>query len=327
MCDIRVLRRPIAWRPCDDTTPISILSHLCHVATWRIIHILHADAKNVYDPFIYEMCRKGLQLEPSVLILSVAIVQLVLKVHMRPSEHLNMELTILACVSVACKYILDGFYVVDIITNVSDAYSLDELANAERCVFGTILDVYPRDNITPFRNAILNLSTEIDHVQLSEHTIIPSSHSLNARVLIVDDDLLTVDAHTMMVEKFTRNITSCCTLSDAKEIIQEKQFEVMLIDLDLIRSVSVTPTKLKDVMQRDNAMYISECVDEVHNTFASIFMKSRPIFVVVSSYGHEFLQYAHDNFMLKADGSVGTIDVIVQKPLTMRILDVVFSVV
>lgn len=327
MCDLRVLSRPIAWKPCDGTTPISILSHLCHMATSRIIHIIDPDAKNVYNPFIYEMCRKGLQLEPSVLILSVAIVQYVLNVHMCPSEQLNMELTILACVSVACKYILDGFYVVDIITNVSDTYGIKELANAERCVFGTILNVYPRDSITPFRNAILNMSTEIDHVPLSQQTIIPSSHSSNARVLIVDDDLFTVHAHTIMVEEFTRNITSCCTLSDAKEIIQEKQFDVMLIDLELIRSASATPTNLKNVMQRDNGICFSEYVDEVHNTFASVFMKSRSIFVMVSSYAHEFIRYAHDNSILKADGSVGIIDVIVQKPLNMKILDVVFNVV
>jgi len=230
------------------------------------------------------------------------------------------------------KYTTDGFYIKDIITHLTDEFTLEELTEGESIAMG-IFDWGEMNMRTrSFRNALVNVALEHPQRFPAENGS-QRGGELELHVLIVDDCEFVRRIHSELVQaiKPGANIKQCDGVDEAIKHVRNSDdagvpVNLVLLDLNLtlpdVDESTGSPTCLQRVIESSNGMNVSQTLDQASTHVPKDF-RVKPFVALISAFSAELMLRSVDDGSMNADGSLNGCDAVVPKPCsfeTMRVL-------
>jgi hypothetical protein len=264
-----------------------------------------------------EKMRTCLELDNSSVVASVYFFQFI---HLNYPK-VDWKLAFASAFSLGTKFTTEGFFAEDVVTYVSGQFTVRQISTLEGQVVSDLKSNFSCSTLETFRNALLSVSMEnvkvrsnLDNV-LSCVPIRCNTHGQDGLpkfcAIVVDDDLLVQEAHRTLLMQLVRSdheleIVCCSTTGDAfKAFLKRDSVHLILIDYDLNENCSgLEYAGMIKQHYRKNEDVVT--LQHFEPLCALVTQKSNCIFV-------------------NQDGSCGSCNALIPKPLTQKEAAVLFE--
>ncbi len=276
-------------------------------ASAKAVYRLSAHALEV-EPVatLIEKFRVALALDNQSVVAAMIFIQFLVK----NVQDIPIRMAVVAAYNFGIKLTTEGFYTSDIIDHVTDEFSVDVLHHVDNFILGEFEFNDMERMQCSFRNALLNVSLDESSVSAppSGYANSPNgtmSHSL--RVVVVDDDALTLEFHRALLASVVSNAEVHCfdSITKANSYVDTCTSAQLTVDLVLLdwNMPSGTPgqnrfagTRVARQLKHDESVL-------------KPFFSARPLVVLVTAHNV-------DPSRIDLDGSFASCDCVIQKPLT-----------